>query len=122
MRPWSSKRFSAGLAIGDWISARPCSLPFQKAKNDGKGEGDSLSPAASIQFRIGPRPNVLTAAQAKNRRERYNVRGGLVRETGLEFNVIQQPHHILCNTVFVKRDIWCFCIILYITAKPFQKL
>ena len=79
-------------------------------------------PLLPFNIGIGLRPNVLTAAQAKNRRERYNVRGGLVRETGLEFNVIQQPHHILCNTVFVKRDIWCFCIILYNTAKPFQKL
>ena len=41
-------------------------------------------PLLPFNIGIGPRPNVLTAAQAKNRRERYNVRGGLVRETGLE--------------------------------------
>lgn len=93
--------FAANIAVGDWISARPCSLPFQKAKNDGEGEGDSLSPASSIQFRIGLCPNVFAAAQAKNRRERYNVRGGLVRETGLEFNEQNHLCHILCTQVFL---------------------
>ena len=57
--------FAANIAVGDWISARPCSLPFQKAKNDGEGEGVLSPPLLPFNIGIGPRPNVLTAAQAK---------------------------------------------------------
>ena len=58
----------------------------------------------------------------KGKRKSTYFRKCLVRETGLEFNVIQQVYHKLCNVAFVKHDIWCFCIVLYNAVKPFQKL
>ena len=46
-------------------------------------------------------PKRVRSSTSKNRRERYNVRGGLVRETGLEFNEQNHLCHILCTQVFL---------------------